>query len=138
MFTMAYCLSGLIRMALLYLPFCWLAVMLGEEKGESARNEGMITVSTALRIGGMVSTACRYTPWESKCLVQAIAAKLLLRLYGISNTLYLGVRCTEGNGLKAHAWLRCGGQVVTGARGREGFTVVGVFADAGREEKNIN
>ena len=53
----------------------------------------------------------------------------MLRRLGIANTLYLGVGKEEGKGLVAHAWLRCGGTILTGASGCERFTVVGKFAD---------
>ena len=49
----------------------------------------------------------------------------------IANTLYLGVAREGGAGAPAiaHAWLRSGHSVVTGAAGRERFTVVATFAD---------
>ena len=96
--------------------------------------EDLAKLEVASRIGRMVEMVSRYTPWESKCLVQAIVGKMMLRQCGIANTLYLGVGRDKGNSLMAHAWLRCGGLVITGRQGRERFTIVGKFAD----DVNIN
>lgn len=82
----------------------------------------------ARRIGWIVKTVSCYTPWESKCLVQAIVGKIMLRQYGIANTLYLGVGRDERNCLIAHAWLRCADIIITGCHGHERFSVVGTFA----------
>jgi hypothetical protein len=81
------------------------------------------------RIGRAVVTMSRHTPWESQCLVQAIAAKMMLRRRGVPSTLYLGVTKDDATGLSAHAWVRSGDVVLTGAAGRERFTVIATFAE---------
>jgi len=51
------------------------------------------------------------------CLVQALAADVILRRRGLTSELRIGVR-VRGNcdvPLEAHAWVECGGAVVTGA-----------------------
>ncbi|WP_409293466.1 lasso peptide biosynthesis B2 protein [Peribacillus sp. SCS-37] len=79
-------------------------------------------------ISSAISTASRYTAWESKCLVQAIAAMKMLERRGIDSTLYLGTaRDTNGN-MVAHAWLRSGPYYITGSDGMEYYTVVSQFA----------
>ncbi|MEO1800116.1 MAG: lasso peptide biosynthesis B2 protein, partial [Cyanobacteria bacterium J06629_2] len=70
-----------------------------------------------------------YTPWQSKCLVQAIAAKRMLQSRKIVSTLYLGVTRNSHQSLEAHAWLRSGQMYLTGGREREEFTVVATFAE---------
>ncbi|GBF33820.1 hypothetical protein DCCM_2931 [Desulfocucumis palustris] len=104
---------------------------MGKNIRESAMKEDIIKLETAGRIGRVVETVSRYTPWESKCLVQAIVGKIMLRRRGINNTLYLGVGRDEGKSLVAHAWLRCGEMIITGSQGRERFAAVGKFADDG-------
>jgi len=74
-----------------------------------------------------------YTPWESKCLVQAIVGKIMLRQYGIGNTLYLGVGKNEEMSLVAHSWLRCGELIITGGHDLNQYAVVGKFADDERK-----
>ncbi len=73
------------------------------------------------------SRANRYVSWRSKCYEQAIAAKMILRGYGLESTLYYGVAKDAGGQLLAHAWLRCGDYIVTGRMGMDQFTVVGTF-----------
>jgi hypothetical protein len=128
------CLTGVVRLSIILLPFRWLSPMLGQHMMESPSEEEAGILDAARQVGWAVDTASRYTPWASKCLVQAIVGKVLLRQRGISNTLYLGVGQEEGEGLTAHAWLRSGNIILTGSHGRERFTVVGKFADYGKFE----
>ncbi len=66
-------------------------------------------------------------PWESKCLVQAMAAQRLLKFYGIPSTLYLGVgRDPKDNSAIAHAWVRCGENYICGGNGAE-YAIVAKF-----------
>lgn len=81
------------------------------------------------KVAWAVHKVSGYTPWESKCLVQAIAAKRMLKSRKIVSTLYLGVARNHSNELKAHAWLRSGPVYLTGGRGHESFTVVATFAE---------
>lgn len=82
----------------------------------------LFSVSQAIQI------MSRYTFWESQCLVQAIAAMKMLEKRQIESTLYLGTARDETGELIAHAWLRSGPYYITGAEGKEKFTVVGKFA----------
>jgi hypothetical protein len=81
------------------------------------------------RVSWAVQTMSGCTPWESNCLAQAIAAKRMLQQFEIPSTLYLGVARKDSEELEAHAWLRSGTVVVTGARERVRFTVVSTFAE---------
>ncbi|MFX4263225.1 lasso peptide biosynthesis B2 protein [Pelotomaculum propionicicum] len=132
LYTEAFYLTGVVRLAILLLPFRWLAPHLGQHMVESPQEEDAAAIEAARRVGLAVETVSRHSPWESKCLVQAIAGKILLRRRGIGSTLYLGVDRDDAKILIAHAWLRCGGLVLTGGQGREHFTVVGKFGDDGR------
>ena len=80
------------------------------------------------RVSDKVARVANRVPWESRCLVQAMAAQRLLRDYHIKSTLYLGVgRDKEAdNRMIAHAWLRCGPYYVCGGQG-EGYAVVARF-----------
>jgi hypothetical protein len=70
----------------------------------------------------------RHFPIRTKCLEEAITGKFLLRKYGISSTLYLGVCKENEEKLVAHAWLSSDDQIITGGRGYEKFTIVSSFA----------
>jgi hypothetical protein len=76
-----------------------------------------------------IGAAARRVPWRSKCLEQAIAAKMMLRRRGVHSTLYLGVT-REPTG--AHAWVRVGGWNVTGGQDVSRYAVVASFADVER------
>lgn len=76
-----------------------------------------------------VKRAAGYVFFRSVCYDQAIAGKLMLKLRGTASTLYFGTAKDEDNKLIAHAWLKCGTFFVTGERGMDRFTVVGIFGD---------
>jgi hypothetical protein len=52
----------------------------------------------------------------------------MLRRRRIPSTLCLGARRDDAEGLIAHAWLRVGPTIVTGAGNHEAYGVVGVFS----------
>lgn len=81
-----------------------------------------------VRVAWAIGAAARRTPWRSKCLEQAIAAKLMLRRRQVPSTMYLGVALSRD----AHAWLRVGAVDLIGGGGHEGFAVVATFADPDR------
>lgn len=87
----------------------------------------------AVRIGGLVTKAARYTPWQSPCLAQVLTLQRILARRNIAGQFYLGVCKSDGgegatNGLKAHAWLQCGDLVVNGEAGHQEFAVVSMFS----------
>lgn len=59
----------------------------------------------ALLIGRVVRMTARYTPWDANCFPQAIAARVLLGLYGVPYVLFFGLLrdVVTPTGLKAHA-----------------------------------
>jgi len=121
---------GLARFAVLTLPFRWIARHFGYHQLEGTATETPETLAKAKRVAWAVRLMSRYTPWNSNCLAQAIAAKRLLRRQQVTSTLYLGVaRKKETDGIDAHAWLRCGEFYVTGGQGHLHFTVVSYFTE---------
>ena len=66
------------------------------------------------RVGHAVAAAGGSVPWRSDCFVQAIAANRILRKYGYTSTIRLGVDKTDKDQLLAHAWLTCSETIVTG------------------------
>lgn len=131
-FFMAYPLLGLARLALLTVPFRWIAPALGRNH----RTAAFVPLATpdqmrqALAMGRGIRTAARYTPWESKCLAQAMVARGLLGLNRLPYGLYLGLRNEEHklDSMSAHAWVCSGPVAVTGGHSFGQFTVVGTFA----------
>lgn len=120
--------TGVYRAFILFVPFNKLRKSMGKHKQESPAKIDNDTYRIARIIASRVMFVSAKTPWESKCLVQALTAQKLLKNQGISTTIYLGVR-KEGNEMKAHAWLRCGDYYVTGGAIRDQYTVVAKFAN---------
>jgi len=129
-FIEAYCLLGIMRMAILTVPFKKLTRNLTQA---SSRDTLPVLDAkqkqTALLIGKVIEQAAGHTPWESACLVQALCAQKMLERRGIPGVFYLGVAKEKGGNvsMKAHAWTVCDGLIVTGSHGHEAFTVVSVF-----------
>lgn len=126
----AFILLGIARLAILTLPFKWLAVSLGRHMNESGTQISASDVHHARMIGQAIRSATNNTPWESVCLPQAVAAQWMLKRRNIAATLYMGVAKDEAKTekLAAHAWLRCGDIILIGAAGHRQFTVVAKFS----------
>jgi len=123
-------LLAIVRLLLLLVPFRYITVWLGKHMEESPyidENENTFIN----RVGWAIQVVSKYTPWESKCLVQAITGKILLRHKRLQNTMYLGVAKDREEQMIAHAWLRSGNKLVTGGCNSSMFTVVAKFADLG-------
>jgi hypothetical protein len=118
------------RIAIGTLPFRVIARLLGLELIRSLAVQGRGDPRAA-EIGWALRAAAAHTPWESTCLIQALAGAALLRLRRIPSTLSLGVsREPADRQLIAHAWLRCGDEILTGAEGRDRFVELTSFAVA--------
>ena len=126
---------GLARAAILALPFRWLARHLGQHMLESPQggnddnDDNPTSHPQLMRVSWAVQGMSRYTPWESACLAQAVAAKAMLRRRGITSTLYLGLTKDAQAALVAHAWLRSGSVILTGGQDSSRYTVVATFAE---------
>lgn len=121
-------LLGLGRLMVLCVAFRQIAPRLGAHAGLTpwtpllnAKNE-----QRARHIRRIIEIAARYTPWTSNCFPQAIAARILLGLYGIPYVLFFGLHQDQGE-LKAHAWVVAGKVRVSGGNSFGTFTVVGCF-----------
>jgi hypothetical protein len=120
---------GIARLAILLIPFRWIALLLGKHMAESPVSMEPTHRSLAEHVSWAIRTASRHVPWKSRCLVQAMAVKGMLRLRGIPSTIYMGLAKDEDDNLKAHAWLRSGDMVVVGTPGVDRFSVVSTFSE---------
>ena len=123
------CSLGAAWIALRLLPFKRLSAGWGAPGTESAATDPHADRRFVDGISWAVRAAGRRTPWRSTCLVQALAARWMLRRRRIPSTIYFGLAKDEAGELEAHAWLRSGATVLTGGRGRRRFTVVSTFAE---------
>jgi hypothetical protein len=132
-FLPVWLLLGLSKLIILFVSFRRLAPKLGIHVGTNAsiplldeRQE-----RRALLVGRVVRMSARYTPWESNCFPQAVAAKLLLSLYRIPYAIYFGLKHESVlSGTEAHAWVAAGRIRVTGGVSFSQFTVVGCFVSS--------
>jgi len=77
----------------------------------------------ASQVADKIKRVAVRTPWESRCLVQAMVAQRLLLQYDLPSTLYLGVGRDDAQKMVAHAWLRCGHRYICGGDGSPYATV---------------
>ncbi len=123
----AFVLLGVSRLALLLLPFKRIAPHLGRQ-GEDVYAADAKQTAAAKGVGWAVRIASTHTPWQSKCLAQAMAAKRMLNRRKIRNTLYLGLAKDDSGKMVAHAWIFCGSLPLTGAADTPRYAVVSTFS----------
>jgi len=124
----AFVLTGIYRTMIFLLPFSKYKRHIGIHNMETPFQIGTKEYAVVKKVSWAVETVSRYTPWKSKCFVQALAAQRMLKRRDIDSTMYLGVSRNGDDGMKAHAWLRCGNVYVTGGNGSREFTEVARFA----------
>ena len=107
------------RLRLVVTPFRKLVERLAAEEGGSEPDPDLVN-----RVGFAVSTAAANVPWRSDCFPQTIAARSLLKRYGYTSTVHLGVDRVGEDDLLGHAWLTCGDTVVTGGAELDRYTEV--------------
>ena len=125
--TEAYLSLGLSRFILLTMEFKKIAPSLGRHMQETSEEASSSQIARAKDIGWVINVMSRHTFWESKCLVQAMAAKFMLSRRKLKSTLYLGMAKDENGELIAHAWVKSCGLTLTGGGNADSFTVVSVF-----------
>jgi hypothetical protein len=133
LFLQAYLVLGKVRFSLLRRPFKKLVAELNVSRDAVVQTPLESSArAAALAVGWAVRTAANFTPWESTCLVQVLAAQRLLQKRGIAGVFYLGATNTgagdEAPGFLAHAWLKCNGEFITGESGHRNYTVISSFS----------
>lgn len=115
------------RLLVMVIPFRYYHRLLGRQGLESDRE--VVVDRQARRSAHTVQVVSKYCFWQCRCLTQAIALKFILRRRRINCTVYLGVARSEADGLRAHAWLRCGQEILVGAEGHQEFAIVARFSE---------
>jgi hypothetical protein len=123
-----YFYLGWVRCQLLCRAFSKIAPSLGVYMKETTLEECQENNPDLKKIRHSIKIMSKYTYWESKCLVRAIAAMKMLERRNLNSTLYLGTGKDENGKMVAHAWLRSGSLYVTGYEEMHRFTVTGMFA----------
>lgn len=105
-----------VRVGLRVLPFLTLQRMLDRFGAlPIVRQHGRAASDVLPSVRWAMTTASARLP--ATCLVQALAAGVMLRRRGLACRLRLGVRTREGDsraGLEAHAWIECDGRIAIG------------------------
>ena len=142
LFLQAYRLLGAMRFAILTRSFKSLVAGLDVHREVPERaplDPG--DLATAHEVGWAVRKAAQFTPWQSTCLVQVLAAQRMLQKKGIAGAVYIGANTQDvegqGNPISAHAWLKCNQDFITGEPGHQRFTIVSTFTWPGRRSEFI-
>lgn len=125
----AFILTAIFRFLILCIPFRIIKKHMGNMHEESSEVIESNKYEKAKEISWAIQKVARVTPWESKCLVQALSAQRLLYSNNIDSTLYLGVRkekISQNKKMIAHSWIRCGKLYVTGGYD-DNYAVVAKF-----------
>ncbi|TFG90083.1 MAG: lasso peptide biosynthesis B2 protein [Candidatus Atribacteria bacterium] len=88
-------------------------LFVGPQQAVSGQQSSMILV----QIKAATQRASRISPWRNKCLVQSLAARLMLSRRKIKSQLSLGVSTGGDRKMIAHAWLKAGDFEVVEKRG---------------------
>jgi hypothetical protein len=83
----------------------------------------------ARRIGWIVRTAARYTPWLSTCFAQSLTSAWILKRFNVPFAVYFGVakKNPEEGGFDAHSWVASGPCAVVGGHSFDRFSAVGCW-----------
>lgn len=122
-------LTALTRIIILLIPFNKYQKSLGTYGKETPYRTNTCDYEIIKKVSWAVNTISLHTPWESKCLVQAMTAQIMLKRHSLGSTLYLGLSKDSENNMVAHAWLRCGQVLVTGGYNINAFKEVARFAN---------
>lgn len=112
---------------LLLFPFSKVAPSLGIAANETAKQCSKSNKEVIHQVALAIHVMSRFTFWHNTCLVKAIAGMKMLERRKIESTLYLGTSKSDAGHLLAHAWLRSGSVIVTGASEMKNYTVVRTF-----------
>lgn len=130
----AFVLLGWAR-TLLFYKFSRVAPSLGKRGQETGMHCDPRDIPSLNRVANSIHTISRYTPWDSKCLVRALAGMKMLERRGLDSTLYLGTGKDDNGKFVAHAWLRSGPYYISGAEEMSRFVTVDKFAKTAEDRK---
>lgn len=123
-FIEAYLSLGFARGCVVFLPFRYVAPLLGQAVQESPSCTGDLRND----VKRAIERSAYRTPWRSNCLAQSLASTWMMRRRGHHVTTYMGVRRDENGAIIAHSWTMAGEAFLTGKRGHELYTVTKIFS----------
>lgn len=129
---LVFSLLAILRLAILVIPFRTLAKYFLQPKNNplGSKLNPAKHAGYARLIGRTTALVAKHTPWQSKCLVQALTCRILLRHYSIANIFYLGIGKDEENKFMAHAWVNCAREtIIGGSNSFEQYKIISQFED---------
>ena len=113
-------------------PFALFKVVTGPAQHASPDHQvtDRPTDPAALVVARAVTSGARRVPMHSTCLMQALAARMMLVRRHVPSVLVLGVGSHDGRP-RAHAWLIAGGGAVCGGQEAADFRPIAAFHGAG-------
>lgn len=83
----------------------------------------------ALTIGKLIRKISNYMPFRTLCFEQALTAAMFLKKEKIAYCIHFGMkkRWSDTGQMKAHAWLVCGEEIITGKRGHRQYEILSTF-----------
>lgn len=124
----AFLLSGICRFKIKFFPFRSIKRTMGNPREETPYEVPQEYYLEAKKVRNIVLLVCKYTPWESSCLVRALLVQHFLWRKRIPTTIYLGVNSNDKK-MEAHAWVRCGSMIVTGGVEKSKYVQVSCFSN---------
>ena len=117
------------RAAILLIQFQRIAGWIGLSLNQASAAPTLEQSQAAGQVGWAIRVMALRTVWESACLAQSLTCALMLRRRRIPGLLYLGVALglNPKERFSAHAWLRCGEEILVGEGGHERFQVIATF-----------
>ena len=111
---------------LLLLPYKYMKQYFGNYSIESIEYK-TADLRELRRISRYIRRIGERLPWKCTCLVNAIAAKIMLRRRKIPSTIFFGMAKDSDDKIAAHAWVKCGDIYVTGEHTEHEYKPVGHF-----------
>jgi hypothetical protein len=132
LFVEAWIFLALARSIIILFPFRIVAQILGRIDGSTndINSETSLEKFKLTAIGTAILRASRRSPWRTKCLESALAARFMLRRRKEKYIVFLGVNTTTNDqkSLAAHAWLISNGHIITGGgNATKVFKIIGKF-----------
>jgi hypothetical protein len=129
LFARAFFWLGVTQAAVAFLPFKTVIGWLHLRVGETAPPVSEAQAIQSAQVEWAIRAAAARAFWQPPCLSQALTGVILLQSRNIPGSLTLGVakNLNTDEQYSAHAWLQCGGAMITGAAGRENFKAISTF-----------
>ncbi len=131
-------LSLVVARLVYVVPFKWLTQLLGTVAPSpllAALRDDRERLQ-ALRVSRATTAVADFFPWESSCLVRAVAACVMLRRRGLPGVLHCGVRLDAHAPLTAHAWVTCADMAIVGTETAPNYAPIAAFSASTQRRAN--